>query len=51
MTALADPTPSELQAARDLFGKAVADEDAGHWKEALDKMKRIGVNGLVAAKQ
>ncbi len=40
--AFADPTPTELQAARDLFGKAVADEDAGHWKEALDKLKRAG---------
>ncbi|CAN5485828.1 hypothetical protein BH09MYX1_BH09MYX1_54390 [soil metagenome] len=38
----ADPTPTELQGARDLFGKAVADEDAGLWKEALDKMKRAG---------
>lgn len=41
-SALADPTPGELQAARELFGKAVADEDAGHWKDALDKMKRAG---------
>lgn len=40
--AAADPTPSELQAARDLFDKAVADEDAGRWKDALDKMKRAG---------
>jgi tetratricopeptide (TPR) repeat protein len=36
----ADPTPSELQAARDLFTKAEADEDAGKWSDALDKVKR-----------
>jgi hypothetical protein len=40
--AFADPTPTELQAARDLFGKAVTDEDGGRWKEALDKLKRAG---------
>jgi len=36
----ADPTPSEVQAARELFKKAEADEDAGKWEEALDKVKR-----------
>ncbi len=36
----ADPTPTEIQAARDLFNKAEADEDAGRWAEALDKVKR-----------
>jgi hypothetical protein len=36
----ADPTPSEVQAARELFKKAEADEDAGKWEEALDKLKR-----------
>ncbi len=36
----ADPSPSELQAARDLFSKAEKDEDAGNWSEALDKLKR-----------
>jgi hypothetical protein len=34
------PTPSEVQAARELFKKAEADEDAGNWSEALDKVKR-----------
>ncbi len=38
--ASADPTPTELQAARDLFASAEADEDAGHWTEALDKLRR-----------
>jgi tetratricopeptide (TPR) repeat protein len=38
--AYADPTPSEVQAARELFKKAEADEDAGKWEEALDKVKR-----------
>lgn len=36
----ADPTPSEVQAARELFKKAEADEDAGKWEDALDKVKR-----------
>ena len=42
MTSLAhaDPTPSEVQAARELFKKAEADEDAGKWDDALDKLKR-----------
>jgi hypothetical protein len=39
-SALADPTPTTLQAARDLFAKAEADEDAGRWSEALDKLRR-----------
>jgi len=38
--ASADPSPSELQAARDLFSKAEADEDAARWSDALDKLKR-----------
>ncbi len=38
--ARADPTPSEVQAARELFKKAEADEDAGNWTEALDKVTR-----------
>ena len=38
--ASADPTPSELQAARDLFSKAEKDEDAGQWTDALDKLRR-----------
>jgi hypothetical protein len=38
--AYADPTPTEIQAARDLFNKAEADEDAGRWADALDKVKR-----------
>jgi tetratricopeptide (TPR) repeat protein len=36
----AQPTPTEIQAARDLFNKAEADEDAGRWADALDKVKR-----------
>ncbi|HEY1954743.1 MAG TPA: hypothetical protein VGH28_04010 [Polyangiaceae bacterium] len=39
-SAHADPTPSELQAARELFSKAEKDEAAAHWNEALDKLKR-----------
>jgi hypothetical protein len=36
----ADPTPAEIQAARDLFDKAEKDEDAGQWAAALDKLRR-----------
>jgi tetratricopeptide (TPR) repeat protein len=38
--ARADPTPTELQAARDLFAKAEKDEAAGRWADALDELKR-----------
>src|SRR5437660_11681354 len=38
--ARAEPTPGEVQAARELFTKAEADEDAGKWADALDKLKR-----------
>lgn len=38
--ARAEPTPTEIQAARDLFRKAEADEDAERWADALDKIKR-----------
>jgi tetratricopeptide (TPR) repeat protein len=38
--ARAQPTPGEVQAARELFTKAEADEDAGKWADALDKLKR-----------
>jgi len=36
----ADPTPGELQAARDLFSKAEKDEAAGRWSDALDELHR-----------
>ena len=39
-SAHADPTPSELQAARELFAKGEKDESAGRWNDALDKLKR-----------
>ncbi len=39
-SARADPTPTEIQAARDLFAKAEKDEAAGRWNEALDELKR-----------
>ena len=38
--AAADPTPTELAAARDLFSKAEKDEDAGQWSAALEKLRR-----------
>ena len=37
-----DPTPGEIQAARELFAKAEAEEDAGHWSVALEKLRRAG---------
>ena len=40
LSARADPTPSELAAARELFARAEKDEDAGRWAEALDKVRR-----------
>jgi hypothetical protein len=40
LTARADPTPSELAAARELFARAEKDEDAGRWADALDKVRR-----------
>ncbi len=36
----ADPSPGEIQAARDLFTKAEQDEDAGSWAAALEKLHR-----------
>jgi tetratricopeptide (TPR) repeat protein len=36
----AEPTPTELQAARNLFAKAEKDEAAGRWADALDELKR-----------
>jgi hypothetical protein len=38
----ADPSRSELAAARDLFSRAERDEDAGRWADALDKLRRAG---------
>jgi|HubBroStandDraft_2_1064218.scaffolds.fasta_scaffold20080_5 hypothetical protein len=38
----AEPSKTELAAARDLFSRAERDEDAGHWPDALDKLRRAG---------
>jgi hypothetical protein len=35
-----EPTPSELQAARDLFAQAEKDEEAQNWEAALEKLRR-----------
>jgi len=40
-TALADPSPSEKQAARDLFAQASKDEERQDWAGALEKLKRV----------
>jgi hypothetical protein len=54
--ALADPSPSELQAARDLFAQASKDEERQDWAGALEKLKRVasikttpGVRSHIAA--
>jgi hypothetical protein len=39
--AAADPSEPALQSARSLFVAAEADEDAGRWTEALDKLKQV----------
>jgi hypothetical protein len=36
----AEPTKTELAAARDLFARAERDEDGGRWGDALDKLRR-----------
>lgn len=37
----ADPSPTELREARELFAKAEKDEKAGDWSAALEKLRRI----------
>jgi hypothetical protein len=36
----AEPSASQLAAARELFSRAEKDEDAEHWADALDKLRR-----------
>ena len=36
------PSPADLQAARELFAKAEKDEDARNWESALDKLQKAG---------
>jgi len=36
----AEPTKTELAAARDLFARAEHDEDAGRWADAIEKLRR-----------
>jgi hypothetical protein len=54
--AWADPSASELQAARDLFAAAQKEEDAQQWDKALEKLRRVasikmtpGVKSHIAA--
>jgi hypothetical protein len=35
------PSSPEVQAARELFGRAEADEDAGRWEAALEKLHKV----------
>jgi len=37
----AEPTPGELQVARDLFAQAQKDEEGGRWAPALEKLQRV----------
>ncbi|MDP9148814.1 MAG: hypothetical protein M3O36_02570, partial [Myxococcota bacterium] len=46
--AYADPTSAELQAARRLFAQAERDEDAGHWLDALSKLRDVSRVKLTA---
>jgi hypothetical protein len=46
--ALAAPTDEAIQAARELFSQAERDEDAEHWQDALDKLKRVSTVKLTA---
>lgn len=38
----AEPTPGELQAARELFAQAQKDEEGNRWAPALEKLMRVG---------
>jgi hypothetical protein len=44
----AEPTPGQLQAARDLFTAATKDEDAQRWQDALEKLRRVADVKLTA---
>jgi len=46
--AVAAPSASELQAARELFANAEKDEDAGRWADALDALRRVARVKLTA---
>ncbi|MBV9948913.1 MAG: hypothetical protein JOZ69_18840, partial [Myxococcales bacterium] len=37
----AAPSPAQLESARKLFAQAEADEDAGRWSDALDKLRAV----------
>jgi hypothetical protein len=43
-----EPTPAQLQAARDLFAAAERDEDGEHWSDALEKLRRVADVKLTA---
>jgi hypothetical protein len=43
-----DPTPTQIQAARELFADASKDEDAGRWESALEKLHRVSDVKLTA---
>ena len=43
-----DPTPTQIQAARELFADASKDEDAGRWESALEKLHRVADVKLTA---
>jgi hypothetical protein len=43
-----EPTPGQLQAARELFAAATDDEKAGRWSDALEKLRRVAQVKLTA---
>jgi hypothetical protein len=43
-----EPTPGQLQAARELFAAATEDERASRWADALDKLRRVADVKLTA---
>jgi hypothetical protein len=46
--AFAAPEEEAIQAARELFSQAERDEDAEHWQDALEKLKRVSAVKLTA---
>ena len=40
VAAAAEPTPSEISVARRLFDEGKAAEDAGRWREAIEKFRK-----------
>ena len=46
---ITQPTPGQVQAARELFKAATSDEDAARWTDALEKLHRVADVKLTAS--